>query len=57
LEEDKKYTFSGYFYFPNPTEGIANYFGYSLTTKILNLPASTEIGYQLKPGHLALPAD
>lgn len=43
FKEDRKYTFSDYFYFTNPTEEIAHYFGYSLTTKILDFPISTEI--------------
>jgi len=34
----KKYTFSDYFEFNNPTEEIANEFGYSFETKTLELP-------------------
>ena len=43
FKEDKKYTFSDYFYFTNLPEEIANYFGYSFTTKILDWPAWTEV--------------
>jgi len=35
---DKKYTFSDYYDFTNPSEEIANALGYSLSTEILNLP-------------------
>lgn len=37
LEEGKKYTFSDYFEFNNPTEEIANLFGYAFDTKVLDL--------------------
>ena len=43
FKEDKKYTFSDYFYFTNPTEELANHFGYSLTTKIIDFSTSTVI--------------
>ena len=43
FKEEKKYTFSDYFDFTNPTEEIANAFGYSFTTKILDLPVATDI--------------
>ena len=38
FKEGKKYTFSDYFDFNNPTEDIANNFGYSFETKKLKLP-------------------
>lgn len=40
---DKKYTFSDYYYFTNPSEEIAQVFGYSLTTEMLNLPLATNM--------------
>lgn len=43
FKEDKKYTFSDYFDLSNPTEEIANAFGYSFTTKALDLPVSTDM--------------
>jgi hypothetical protein len=43
FKEEKKYTFSDYFDFINPTEEIADAFGYSFTTKILDLPVATDI--------------
>jgi len=43
FKEGKKYTFSDYFDFSNPTEEIANEFSYSFETKILNLPIATDI--------------
>lgn len=43
FKEEKKYTFSDYFYFTNPTEEIANAFGYSFATKILDLPIAVDI--------------
>jgi hypothetical protein len=42
FKEEKKYTFSDYFDFSNPTEEIANEFGYSFKTKILDLPVATD---------------
>ena len=43
FKEEKKYTFSDYFDLSNPTEEIANEFGYSFETKILDLPVATDI--------------
>lgn len=43
FKEEKKYTFSDYFYFTNPTEEIANAFGYSFATKILDLPSAEDM--------------
>jgi hypothetical protein len=43
FKEGKKYTFSDYFDLNNPTEEIANEFGYSFDTKILNLPTAENI--------------
>ncbi|CAK0746199.1 conserved hypothetical protein [Gammaproteobacteria bacterium] len=40
FKEGKKYTFSDYFDFNNPTEDIANEFGYSFETRILELPTA-----------------
>jgi hypothetical protein len=47
FKEDKKYTFSDYFYFTNPTDEIANAFGYAFETKILELPAATDMDRNL----------
>lgn len=43
FKEERKYTFSDYFYFTNPAEEIAEAFGYSFTTKILDLPFAVDI--------------
>ena len=43
FKEEKKYTFSDYFYFTNTTEEIANAFGYSFATKILELPVAVNL--------------
>jgi hypothetical protein len=43
LKDDKRYTFSDYFYLANPTEEIANYFGYALATKILDWPLPADL--------------
>lgn len=43
FEEGKKYTFSDYFELNNPTEEIANVFGYSFDIKILDLPIGVGI--------------
>jgi len=43
FKEEKKYSFSDYFAFSNPTEEIADEFGYSFKTKILDLPVATDI--------------
>ena len=43
FKKDKKYTFTDYFDFNNPTEEIASEFGYSFVTKILDLPVSKKV--------------
>lgn len=43
FKPDKKYTFSDYFDFTYPTEEIAAAFGYSFSTKVLDLPVATGI--------------
>ncbi|CAK0741334.1 conserved hypothetical protein [Gammaproteobacteria bacterium] len=43
FKEGKKYRFSDYFDFNNSTEDIANDFGYSFDTKILDLPLSEHV--------------
>jgi hypothetical protein len=42
LKDGKKYTFSDYFDLINPTEEIAQIFGYQFTTKILELPLANQ---------------
>ena len=43
FKEDRKYTFSDYFDFANPTEEIANTFGYTFAVKILDLPTAANV--------------
>ncbi len=43
FKEGKKYTFSDYFDFNNPTEEIAHAFGYSFDTRILDLAMGKDI--------------
>ncbi|MGB5686843.1 MAG: hypothetical protein WBM35_13590 [Candidatus Electrothrix sp.] len=40
FKEGKKYTFSDYFYLPNPVEDIVAELGYSYSLKVLQLPTS-----------------
>ncbi|MCI5123346.1 MAG: hypothetical protein D3925_02420 [Candidatus Electrothrix sp. AR5] len=41
FKEGKKYTFSDYFYLPNPVEDIVAELGYSYALEVLQLPTST----------------
>ncbi|MDU9047704.1 MAG: hypothetical protein Q3M30_02560 [Candidatus Electrothrix sp. Rat3] len=41
FKEGKKYTFSDYFYLPNPVEDIVAELGYSYSLEVLQLPTST----------------
>ncbi len=41
FKEGKKYTFSDYFYLPNPIEEIVAELGYSYSLEVLQLPTST----------------
>lgn len=41
FKEDKKYTFSDYFYMRNSTDEIAEEFGYSFSFEVINLPQYT----------------
>lgn len=43
FKEGRKYSFSDYFYFPHPTEEIANALGYAFTTKLLELPGAVQV--------------
>ncbi len=43
FKEGKKYTFSDYFDFNNQTEDIAYEFGYSFSSKVLELPTAKNI--------------
>ncbi|NEQ97862.1 MAG: hypothetical protein F6K30_14270 [Cyanothece sp. SIO2G6] len=47
LEAGKKYTFSDYFEFNNPTEEITTVFGYFFNTQILDLPMGTDVAEEV----------